>query len=221
VSYRFNFQPVLARADLFLEGVSMTVAVSLLSMALAVVLGLIVALASLSRFRFLRLAGRFYVQLFRGLPLYVYIIWLYYGLALWLGVKFTPLQAGVICLATLYGAYLAEIDRGAIQSIPRQQSEAALSLGLSPAQTFRFVVLPQALRVIVPPSTNLFAVMLMDSSLLSVIGVTDLMRLIRVGVSDTFRSFEFYTAGALIYVGLVLSVSRLSARLERGVRFQW
>lgn len=221
MSYRFNFQPVLARADLFLEGVSMTVAVSLLSMALAVVLGLIVALASLSRFRFLRRAARFYVQLFRGLPLYVYILWLYYGLALWLGVKFTPLQAGVICLATLYGAYLAEIDRSAIQSIPRQQSEAALSLGLSPAQTFRFVVLPQALRVIVPPSTNLFAVMIMDSSLLSVIGVTDLMRLIRVGASDTFRSFEFYTAGAFLYVGLVLSVSRFSSRLERRFRFQW
>ncbi len=124
----------------------------------------------------------------------------------------------MICLSTLYGAYLAEVDRGALASIPKEQKEAALALGLTPSQTFWSVVLPQAVRRALPPTTNLFAVMLMDSSLVSVIGVTDLMRLVRIGASESFRALEFYTTGGVIYVGLVLVITRLSRLLERRFR---
>ena len=217
--YQLNFAPVFARADLFVQGVAMTLYVSVVAMSLAIVLGLIIALCRMAKFAPLSRVGRVYVQLFRGIPLYVYIIWVYYGLAMLLGVRFSPLQAGVICLSTLYGAYLAEIDRGALQSIPKEQTQAALSLGLTPAQTFKDVILPQAIRTIIPPTTNLFAIMLMDSSLVSVIGVMELMRLTKIGASDTFRSFEFYTAAAVIYVGLVLLFTRLSASLERRYKF--
>jgi polar amino acid transport system permease protein len=136
-----------------------------------------------------------------------------------LGLRISPIQAGVLCLSTLYGAYLAEIDRGALQSIPKEQNQAAVSLGLTPWHTFWDVTLPQAVRIIIPPTTNLFSVMVMDSSLVSVIGVTELMRLTKVGASDTFRAFEFYTAAAVIYVVLVLVVTRSSRYLERRYQF--
>jgi His/Glu/Gln/Arg/opine family amino acid ABC transporter permease subunit len=205
--------------DLLVLGVAMTIYVSILSMAVAIVLGLIIASMRMSKAPVLQAVGRTYVRIFRGIPLYVYIIWVYYGLALLFGIRFQPIQAGVICLSTLYGAYLAEIDRGALQSIPKEQTQAAVSLGLTPMQTFWDVILPQAVRIIIPPTTNLFAVMLMDSSLVSVIGVAELMRLTKVGASETFRAFEFYTTAAIIYVALVLVVTRASRRLERRYQF--
>ena len=216
--YRFDFAPVFEQSDLILKAVGTTLLITAVSMVLAVVLGLVVAVCRLSRSRVLSALARGYVQLFRGIPLYVYIIWLYYGLALLLGITFSPFQAGVICLSTLYGAYLAEIDRGALASIPREQTEAALALGLTPSQTFWSVVLPQAVRRAIPPTTNLFAVMLMDSSLVSVIGVMDLMRLVRTGASESFRALEFYTTGAVLYVVMVLVITRLSRLLERRFR---
>lgn len=217
--YRLNFSAVLDRVDLFIQGIGMTIYVSVISMAVAIVIGLVIALMRMAKAAPLQILGRGYVRLFRGVPLYVYIIWVYYGLAMLLGIKFRPIEAGVFCLSTLYGAYLAEIDRGALQSIAKEQSQAALSLGLTPVQTFWDVILPQAVRIIVPPTTNLFAVMLMDSSLVSVIGVMELMRLTKVGASETFRAFEFYTTGAIIYVVLVLLVSRASRHLEQRYKF--
>jgi ABC-type amino acid transport system permease subunit len=130
----------------------------------------------------------------------------------------TAIQAGIICLATLYAAYLAEIDRAALEAIPRQQREAAASLGLTPFQTFRLVVLPQAFRIMLPPTTNMFAGMVMDTSLVAIIGVDELLRVVRSGASDTFRSMEFYTAGALIYLALVLAITWLSRRVEARVQ---
>jgi His/Glu/Gln/Arg/opine family amino acid ABC transporter permease subunit len=217
--YRFDFSAVIDRADLFVQGVGMTIYVSVVSMALAIVLGLVIALLRMAKPVPLRTLGRTYVRIFRGVPLYVYIIWVYYGLAMLVGIRFQPVQAGVICLSTLYGAYLAEIDRGALQSIPREQRQAAQSLGLTPVQTFWDVILPQAVRTIIPPTMNLFAVMLMDSSLVSVIGVLELMRLTKVGASETFRAFEFYTTAAVIYVMLVLIFTRLSRYMERRYAF--
>lgn len=219
MSYELDFAAVFERADLLILGVAMTIYVSIVSMVVAIILGLIVASMRMSKPAALQTAGRLYVRLFRGVPLYVYIIWVYYGLAMLLGLRFSPIQAGVLCLSTLYGAYLAEIDRGALQSIPKEQTQAAVSLGLTPLQTFWDVTLPQAVRIIIPPTTNLFAVMVMDSSLVSVIGVMELMRLTKVGASDTFRAFEFYTAAAVIYVALVLVVTRASRHLERRYQF--
>jgi His/Glu/Gln/Arg/opine family amino acid ABC transporter permease subunit len=217
--YDFNFAPVFRQWPLFVQGVAMTIYVSTISMFIAVIWGMIIALARMAQFPPLRAAARAYVQLFRGIPLYVYILWLYYGVAALVGIRFAPVQAGVICLATLYGAYLAEIDRGALESIAKEQTEAAKSLGLTPFQTFKDVVLPQAIRTIIPPTTTMFAIMIMDSSLVSVIGVTELLRLMKIGASDTFRTMEFYTTGAVIYVTLVLIVTRMSAFLETKYQF--
>jgi polar amino acid transport system permease protein len=219
MSYELNFAPVIEQSDLFVQGVMMTLYVSVISMLIAVIWGFIIAISQMTKLRPLRTAARVYVQFFRGIPLYVYILWLYYGLDVFLGIRFSPLQAGVICLSTLYGAYLSEIDRGALESISKGQSEAALSLGLTSAQTFVDVILPQAIRIVIPPTTNMFAIMVMDSSLVSVIGVTELLRIMKEGASNTFRTMEFYTVGAVIYASLVFLITRISARLERKYQF--
>jgi polar amino acid transport system permease protein len=220
VDYTPDFDPVWERADLLLDGLAMTFLLALTAMAAAIVLGLLVAVAQMSSVRPLRGLATQYVQLARGTPLYVYIFWLYYSLGGATGILLTPFQAGVICLATLYAAYLAEIDRGALQAVQREQREAAKALGLSPLQSFRDVVLPQAVRTVIPPTTNVFAMLVMDTSLVSAIGATELIRLARVGSSETFRPFEFYTVMGMIYVAVVLAISGLSAWLERRLRYE-
>jgi His/Glu/Gln/Arg/opine family amino acid ABC transporter permease subunit len=213
--YEPDFRAVFERLDLLAAGLLMTFALAIASMLAATVIGLLLAVGQMSKVRVIRSLSHGYVQLFRGVPLYVYIFWLYYSFGSATGILLSPVEAGVICLATLYGAYLAEIDRGALMSIPRQQHEAAAALGLTPVQSFRDVVLPQAIRTIIPPSTNMFAGVVMDTALVSSIGVVELMRVARIGSSESFRPFEFYTVAALIYIVVVLLISLASAYLER------
>jgi ABC-type amino acid transport system permease subunit len=156
-----------------------------------------------------------YVQVFRGVPLLVFIIWMYYGVSMAAGVQFSPVTAGVLCFALQYGSWFSEVFRGGIQAIGRGQREAAASLGLSPVQTFGHIVMPQAVRIVLPSMGNLAVGLLKDSSLVSVIGVFELMRQSQTAVSLTFRPFEFYTVTAAIYVLLTFAVARGFAGLER------
>ncbi len=213
--YRPDFGPVFDNLDVLVAGLIVTFALALAAMSVALLLGWLLALMQMSAWRPLRMVGTAYVQLFRGTPLYIYLFWLYYSFATLSGIRLTEIVAGIICLATLYAAYLAEINRGALGSIPGTQAQAGLALGLSPWQNFRHVVAPQAVRVVIPPTTNMFAGMIMDTSLVSAIGVAELIRVTRIESSATFRPFEFYTAAGLIYVAIVLSVSAISAWLER------
>ncbi|MEX2547825.1 MAG: amino acid ABC transporter permease [Chloroflexota bacterium] len=215
MGYQPDFGAVFANLDVILAGLVMTFVLAIAAMFSALILGLILALMQMSTWRPLRTIGVAYVQLFRGTPLYIYLFWLYYSFATVSGIRLTELTAGIICLATLYGAYLAEINRGALRAIPSTQSQAGLALGLSPWQNFRHVILPQAVRIVIPPTTNMFAGVIMDTSLVSAIGVAELIRVTRVASSETFRPFEMYTAAGLIYVVVVLGVSGLSAWLER------
>lgn len=215
MGYRPDFGPVLANLDVLLGGLVLTFALAISAMFFALLLGLVLALMQMSTWKPLRVLGTGYVQLFRGTPLYIYLFWLYYSFATLSGILLTEIMAGIICLATLYGAYLAEINRGALRSIPITQTQAGLALGLSPWQNFRHVVMPQAVRIVIPPTTNMFAGMIMDTSLVSAIGVAELIRITRITSSETFRPFELYTAAGLIYVVVVLGVSGISAWLER------
>jgi len=164
------------------------------------------------------LVAQLYINIFRAIPLFVFIIWLYYGLPIMLGINFPPVTAGVICLSMQYAGWLAEIYRAGIGAIPRGQREAALSLGLTPLQAFRDVVFPQALRIIVPPIGNNFVGMLKDSSLVSIIGVFELVRQANLAVSLTFRPFEFYTVVAVLFIVLTQLLSHGVTRLERRMR---
>lgn len=210
-----DFSVIAQYGDWIKTGLLITLWVSFLSLALALILGLVVALLRMSPFAPVRWLASLYIQVFRGIPLFVFIIWTYYGLANLVNINFSPLQAGVLCLSLQYAGYLAEVYRGGIQAIDKGQREAAASLGLSNLAAFRHVIFPQALRIIVPPIGNMAVGMVKDSSLVSTIGVLDLMRQTQVAVSETFRPFEFYTVAAAIYIGLTLGLAYLVTLLER------
>jgi His/Glu/Gln/Arg/opine family amino acid ABC transporter permease subunit len=216
--FEFQWDAVLQRWDWLATGLAMNVYISAASMAIALVLGLVVAVLRMAPLPLVPLVAQLYINIFRAIPLFVFIIWLYYGLPIMLGINFPPVTAGVICLSMQYAGWLAEIYRAGIGAIPRGQREAALSLGLTPLQAFRDVVFPQALRIIVPPIGNNFVGMLKDSSLVSIIGVFELVRQANLAVSLTFRPFEFYTVVAVLFIVLTQLLSHGVTRLERRMR---
>jgi len=205
---RFDF----AQVTLFLQGAWMTLVVSLLAMALAVPLGLLLALARMYGGPAPRLLAHAYVEIFRGTPVLLQLYILYYGLAP--VVHLNALSAAIIGLGLNYGAYEAEVHRAAMQAIPVGQSEAAAALGLSRIQSLRLVLLPQALRTALPAMTNDLIALLKDSSLVSVITVVELTKQMTITAVDV-RSWALpgLLCGAL-YFAMSYPLARLAARLE-------
>jgi len=176
---------------------------------------LIIALLRMSKVRVISFPAQLYINIFRAIPLFVFLIWLYYGLPIMIGFNFAPITAGILCLSIQYSSWMAEIYRSGIGAIGKGQREAAASLGLTSFQSFVDVIFPQALRIIVPPTGNMFVGMLKDSSLVGIIGVFELVRQAQLAVSQTFRPFEFYTAVAAIYILLTLLLSQGVNYLEQ------
>ncbi len=198
-----------------LSGVGFTIAVALSAISLSVVLGLIFALPSLSSNRYLHLASRVYIELFRSVPMLVMILWVYYGVPVVLGVQIGVFAAGVMALALCDSAFEAEIFRAGLQSIEQGQREAADALGLSYLDKLRYIILPQAIRRVLPPLGNQFVYMLKTSSLLSVIGLTELTRRANELVVTEYRPLEIYSFLVLEYLALILVASWMVRRLER------
>lgn len=178
-----------------------------------IIIGIVMALMRLSRLRIVRIPAVFYIDLFRGTPLLVQLMFIYYALP-YVGINLNPFEAGLLGLSLNSGAYVAEIFRAGIQSIHRGQMEAARSLGMTHFQAMRYVVLPQAFRVVIPPLTNEFVTLLKDTSLLSVIMIPEMAYTMRSLASPTFNATS-YTQAAAIYLVLTLSLMRLSTYLER------
>jgi His/Glu/Gln/Arg/opine family amino acid ABC transporter permease subunit len=218
MGYQLDLKVILDNLDEFLLAVRMTLLVSAASMAVALILGLIVALVRISKARALSMLAQAYINFFQGAPLYVLIFWVYYGIAMLLGVNFEPFTAGVIALSAQYGGFLAEIYRSGIEAIDRGQREAAVSMGITTAQSYRYIILPQALRIVLPSLGNMWIAMIKDSSLLSVIGVTEIMRTAYLNSNDYFRPFEFYTLAALFYILLTFIFFYSNQALERRLK---
>lgn len=197
-----------------LSGVWMTLSLSLTAIFFSVLIGLFVALPGLSVKAGFRWFNRTYVELFRSIPLLVLILWVYYGLPVVLGISMNPFIAGVVALAISDSAFEAEIFRGGIQSIGRGQIEAAASLGLNYYQKMRLIIIPQAIRRILPPLGNQFVYMLKMSSLVSIIGLQELTRKANELSVTVYRPLEIYTVLVLEYLVLILIVSWLVRRLE-------
>jgi His/Glu/Gln/Arg/opine family amino acid ABC transporter permease subunit len=213
--FQLDWSYVIDRSPLLIKGLGMTLMVSFLGMAVALVLGLLIAFMRMSKYRPLNLLAQLYINVFRAIPLFVFIIWMYYGLPIVMGIDFDPITAGVLCLALQYAGWLAEIYRSGIGAIGKGQREAALSLGLTRFQTYWDVIFPQAFKIMLPPIGNNFVGMLKDSSLVGIIGVFELVRQAQLAVSQTFRPFEFYTAIALVYIILTQLLSQGVNFLER------
>ena len=198
-----------------LAGLGWTVALALVAMAISVPLGFLVALPALARRRGLRALNRAYVELVRAVPLLVLLLWVYYGLPVVLGIKLGAFAAAVTALALSDSAFEAEIFRAGIAAVPRGQWEAADALGLSWVQRMRLVVLPQALRHVLPPLGNQFVYMLKMSALASVIGLPELTRKANELVVNLYRPLEIYTFLVLEYLVVILVVSAAVRALER------
>jgi len=194
------------------DGIVVTFEVTLGAIALALLIGLVAGLGRIAENRLVSGAAALYVEVIRGIPLLVQIFYIYYALGRF--VKVPPLASAIIAMAVCYGAYIGEVVRAGIQSIPKGQTEAALALGMSRAQAMRHVILPQALRVILPPIGNEFIALLKDSSLVSIIAVADLLRRGREFASESFAYFETYTVIALVYLVITLFFSKLIGLLE-------
>ena len=218
------------------QGIWITVWVSLLAFFLASAFGLLLAVMSLSEHVAVRQIARFYVEIVRGIPLLVllfYIAFVGATAVVWLWNFMTqPLQAAglldplqvrdfsllwraIIALMLAYAAFLAEIFRAGIQAVDKGQIEAAKALGLKRFQRFRLIVMPQAIRTILPPYGNDFISMVKDSSLVSVLGVVDVTQMGKVYASGSFRFFETYSVVAYIYLVLTISLSLGLRWLER------
>jgi polar amino acid transport system permease protein len=198
-----------------MSGLGWTVLLAVCAILLSVTTGLLVSLLSLSRHRGLRAIGRMYVEAFRSIPMLVMVLWVYYGLPVVLGIELGVFAAGVVALALCDSAFESEIFRAGIQSIDRGQHEASESIGLSWFDKMRFVILPQAIRRILPPLGNQFVYMLKTSSLVSIIGLTELTRKANELVVTEYRPLEIYTFLILEYLVLIVIVSFMVRKLEQ------
>jgi cystine transport system permease protein len=201
-------------APVMLRGAGYTLLLAVAAMLGGLVLGLPAALMRVAPWAPLRWPAALYVSVFRGTPLLVQLFVVYYGLPS-IGIEFTPVTAGVLTLSLNAGAYLSESLRGAILSVAQGQWRAAYSLGLGWGQTLRHVVLPQALRVAVPSMSNTLISLIKDTSLVSVITMTELMLVTKELISVTFRPLPLYVAAAIIYWVLSLFFEGLQRRAER------
>ena len=198
------------------DGILRTFQVTVISIFFALIIGLLVGLGRISRNVFINRVCTVYVEIIRGIPLLVQIFYIYYALGRF--VKVSDIGAAIIAIAICYAAYISEIFRAGIQSIPRGQMEAALALGLTRKQAIFKIVLPQTVKVVLPPIGNEFIALLKDSSLVSVVAVSDLLRRGREYASTSFEYFETYTMVAIIYLIMTLFFSRLVAIMEERLR---
>ena len=197
-----------------LKGAVTTLEVTSLSVLLGLLIGTFVGMGRLSRNPIFSRPATVYVEFIRGTPLLVQIYIIYFGLPS-LGLNLPKFPAGIIALGINSGAYVAEIVRAGIQSISHGQYEAARSLGLTHWQAMRYIILPQAFRNILPALGNEFIALTKDSSLVSVIAITELLRAGQIVISRTFQSFSVYFAVALLYFVMTFTMSRIVRRVEK------
>ncbi|HOV94597.1 MAG TPA: amino acid ABC transporter permease [Spirochaetales bacterium] len=198
------------------DGLAATFGVTLVSIVFALIIGLFAGLGRVSAKKAVNRIATIYVEVIRGIPLLVQLFYIYYALGPLLKLK-GP-SAAVLAMSICYGAYMAEIFRAGIQAVPKGQMEAALALGMSRSTAMRRIIIPQTIRIILPPIGNEFIALLKDSSLVSILAVSDLLRRGREYASTSFRYFESYTVVALIYLVMTLFFSRLVAIMEEKLR---
>lgn len=210
---------------ILLEGLKLTVLVSLASIAIGMVIGLLVCLMKMSRNVVLRAIAGVYVWIIRGTPMLVQALIVFFGIPqliqIWVkGFHFDALTAGIITLSLNAGAYLAEIYRGGIMAVPKGQSEAARSLGLSKSQTMLKVVLPQAFKFSIPSLVNQFIITIKDTSILTVIGMSEIVNQAQRYVGTTYVFFETYSVVALMYLAIISILMIISNYIEKKLKYE-
>lgn len=209
--------------SMLLRAMGQTLLLTLLSLVFAMIIGMIFALMNVGRNRVLNLIGTVYVDAVRGVPLIVLAYFIYFGVPAGIqalgvqGFRLPALQAGTIALSMNCGAYMAEIIRAGIQSVDKGQMEASRSLGLSYGKSMRLVVLPQAIRTMVPSIINQFIITLKDTSILSVIGFPELTNTGKTIMGNTFKNLQTWAIVGIMYMIVIITLSKIAKRMERRI----
>jgi len=218
--YTWRFDVVLENLPLLLTGLWLTCTLTVLCMLLGLGVGLVVAFGRLSRWRLVRAVAFAYTELFRTTPLLVQIVWVFYVLPIVSGITLSPFFSGLLALGFNVGAFMAEIYRAGILSVNPGQTAAGLAIGMTRAQTMRRVVLPQAVTRVIPPMATMWVSLFKDTSILSAIGVIELMFRAREIATDTYRPLEIFTVVAVLYFVLTYPQSLAVNALYRRFRMQ-
>ncbi|MGA8261897.1 MAG: amino acid ABC transporter permease [Arenicellales bacterium] len=213
--YGFRFDVIWPYLPYMSKGVLTTLLVTGGSIGIGLVLGLVVALCRLSKHPILSLPARIYIEFFRNIPTLVKLVWVFYLIPIVIGVQLSALTSAVLAMGVAAAAFIAETFRAGIQDIPRGDIEAAQAIGMTPRQVMRRIVLPQAIRKMIPPMANIFIIFLKYSSLVSILGVGDLLYRANVISTTTFRPLEAYTVVAVFYFVLCYGLSMGLQYLER------
>ncbi|MGW0172817.1 amino acid ABC transporter substrate-binding protein/permease [Rhodococcus sp. NPDC003322] len=203
--------------SLLMKGLWLTLVLTVVSLAIALVLGLIFGFFRVSTSRILRGIGVTYVDIFRGTPLLVQAFFIYFGIPAALDFQMPAMTAGIITLSLNAGAYITEIIRGGIQAVDKGQMEAARSLGMGYLPAMRKVVLPQAVRTMMPSFVNQAVITLKDTSILSVIGIAELTQTGKIIIARNFESFNMWLIVGIFYFVIIMALTKLSARLEKRI----
>jgi His/Glu/Gln/Arg/opine family amino acid ABC transporter permease subunit len=210
----FDWSSIWYAVPYMLRGTLVTLEISFWAMILATASGVIMGLVSVSDHRFTRLLVRAYVYFVRGTPALVQIFLVYFALPR-IGFEFSPFWSGVVALSFNSAGFISEIVRAGLQSVDAGQTEAALSIGMTNRQSILHILLPQSLRRITPPLTNEVITLIKNSSLLSVISITELTRAAQLIIAERFVPFELYAALAVYYLVIISVLSRASEYMER------
>jgi His/Glu/Gln/Arg/opine family amino acid ABC transporter permease subunit len=200
----------------FLKGLKLALEVAAVAMVLSILLGILLAAARMSTGP-ARLLAAAYINVFRGIPALVSVIWVYFGWSLVFGINFTVFQAAVIALVALYSAFIAEIYRSALEAIPRGQREAGLALGMSQIRVFVKIVLPQATKIAVPNIGSMFIGMVKDTSVFTIIGLVEIARVAQNINSITFQPFVLFTGAAFLYVIAAFGIDFVFRTIEKSL----
>ncbi len=213
--YAWHFEVVWQYREAILAGAITTWELTLLALLISSILGLLLAVMSRMRLWLIRLPAIWVIEFFRGMPALVVLVWIYYSLPILTGLNFGGFVSSVIGLSLCQASYSAEIFRAGIDAIDKGQMEAARSLGMSHLLAMRRIIVPQALRVMVPPFINTFANMLKWSSLASIVAVAEILQRAQNVIQLTFRPMEIYTAAAFLYFVMIFPFTWLSRGVER------
>ena len=220
------FRTIQEGTPLFLAGLKLTVSISVLAILIGMLIGFITCLCRISNNIILKSVSGIYVWIIRGTPMIVQAFIVYFGMPQLIqtfvpGFKIDSYTAGLITLSLNAGAYLSEVFRGGLMAIPKGQSEAARSLGLSKAKTMLKVVLPQAIKISIPSMVNQFIITIKDSSILSVIGLADLVNRAKVYVGSSYQFFATYTVVAVYYLVIISILMIISMYLEKRLSYEY
>jgi glutamine transport system permease protein len=218
--YGFRIDLISGQLGYLAVGALFSLGLTSLSMIFGMSIGLIISLGRMTKNRIIRAFASIYVDVMRGVPLLALLIWFFYGLSILIDFSFSPLFAGIACLSLKYSGYLAETFRAGIQAIEKGQSEASLSLGFSKLQNLRRIVIPQALRIVIPPIGNSFVSMIQDSSLVMIVGIWELMKRGNSVANSSLRPFEIYTTVGIFYLIMTISASRINRYLEKRLKVE-